>query len=39
MEGKGNECPSNVAALNETFQKKAPNLKRKSTEDQALPGM
>ncbi len=27
MEGKGNECPSNVAALNETFQKKSAKLK------------
>jgi site-specific DNA-methyltransferase (adenine-specific) len=38
MDGKGIERPSNVAAVDETF-KKAPSSKRKSAEDQALPGM
>lgn len=38
MTGKGIERPSNVAALDETF-KKAPTSKRKSAEDQTLPGM
>jgi hypothetical protein len=38
MEGKGIERPSTVAATDETF-KKAPGSKRKSAEDQALPGM
>ena len=38
MEGKGIERPSNVAATDETF-KKAPSSKRKSAEEQALPGM
>ena len=38
MTGKGIERPSNVAAVDETF-KKAPSSKRKSAEDQALPGM
>jgi hypothetical protein len=38
MEGKGIERPSTVAATDETF-KKAPTSKRKSAEDQALPGM
>jgi hypothetical protein len=38
MTGKGIERPSSVAALDETF-KKAPTSKRKSTEEQALPGM
>jgi hypothetical protein len=35
---KGIERPSNVTAVDETF-KKAPSSKRKSAEDQALPGM
>jgi hypothetical protein len=38
MTGKGIERPSNVAAVDETF-KKAPTSKRKSAEEQALPGM
>ena len=38
MDGKGIERPSNVAAVDETF-KKAPTSKRKSAEDQTLPGM
>jgi site-specific DNA-methyltransferase (adenine-specific) len=38
MDGKGIERPSNVAAVDETF-KKAPSSKRKSAQDQALPGM
>ena len=38
MTGKGIERPSNVAAVDETF-KKAPASKRKSAEEQALPGM
>jgi site-specific DNA-methyltransferase (adenine-specific) len=38
MEGKGIERPSTVAATDETF-KKAPTSKRKSAEDQILPGM
>ena len=38
MTGKGIERPSNVAAVDETF-KKAPTSKRKSAEDQALPGI
>ena len=38
MTGKGIERPSNIAATDETF-KKAPASKRKSAEDQALPGM
>ncbi len=38
MEGRTVERPSNVAALDETF-KKAPASKRKSAEDQVLPGM
>jgi hypothetical protein len=37
MTGKGIERPVNLA-LDETF-KKAPSSKRKSAEDQALPGM
>jgi hypothetical protein len=37
MEGKGIERPINLA-VDETF-KKAPTSKRKSAEDQALPGM
>jgi hypothetical protein len=37
MTGKGIERPVNLA-LDETF-KKAPTSKRKSTEEQALPGM
>jgi site-specific DNA-methyltransferase (adenine-specific) len=37
MEGKGIERPINLA-VDETF-KKAPSSKRKSAEDQALPGM
>ena len=38
MTGKGIERPSNIAATDETF-KKAPTSKRKSAEDQPLPGM
>jgi hypothetical protein len=38
MTGIGIERPSNVAATDERF-KKAPTSKRKSAEDQALPGM
>ena len=38
MDGKGIERPTTVAATNETF-KKAPTSKRKSAEDQELPGM
>jgi hypothetical protein len=38
MTGKGIERPSTVAATDETF-KKAPTSKRKSAEDQHLPGM
>jgi DNA modification methylase len=38
MEGKGIERPTSAAASDETF-KKAPTSKRKSTEEQALPGM
>jgi site-specific DNA-methyltransferase (adenine-specific) len=38
MEGKGIERPTSAAASDETF-KKAPTSKRKSAEDQALPGM
>src|ERR1039458_798708 len=38
MEGKGIERPSEHAARDETF-KKAPTSKRKSAEDQILPGM
>jgi DNA methylase/Restriction endonuclease len=38
MEGKGIERPSTVAATDETF-KKAPTSKRKSAEEQALPGI
>ncbi len=38
MTGNGIERPSNIAATDETF-KRAPSSKRKSAEDQALPGM
>jgi DNA modification methylase len=38
MTGKGIERPTSAAASDETF-KKAPTSKRKSAEDQALPGM
>jgi hypothetical protein len=38
MTGKGIERPSNVGAVDETF-KKAPISKRKSAEEQALPGL
>ncbi len=38
MDGKGIERPTSAAASDETF-KKAPTSKRKSAEDQALPGM
>ena len=38
MDGKGIERPTSAAASDETF-KKAPTSKRKSAEEQALPGM
>jgi site-specific DNA-methyltransferase (adenine-specific) len=38
MEGKGIERPTSAAASDKTF-KKAPTSKRKSAEEQALPGM
>jgi hypothetical protein len=38
MTGKGIERPTSAAASDETF-KKAPTSKRKSAEEQALPGM
>jgi site-specific DNA-methyltransferase (adenine-specific) len=38
MEGKGIERPTSAASLDDTF-KKAPTSKRKSAEEQALPGM
>src|ERR1035437_3792750 len=38
MDGKSIERPTSAASLDDTF-KKAPTSKRKSAEDQALPGM
>jgi site-specific DNA-methyltransferase (adenine-specific) len=38
MKGKGIERPSSAASLDRTF-KKAPASRRKSAEDQSLPGM
>ena len=38
MTGKGIQRPASAAAVDETF-KEAPKAKRKSAEDQVLPGM